>query len=375
MSDLTAGGAEAPAPAPPTIDVNPPPVGAAPPPPAQPVLDDKGPSLDETLSAAWDKAQRNGVERGEDGKFKSDKPAEQIVADETTEQAVQPTTEGKTEPALPAIDPPHSWTAEGKELWAKLPPEFRRLQEIALSRDGESHKQITSQGERIKSHEPVERVINEFKDEFSRRSLTPDQGIRALIEAQRMLDANPIHGLVTIARTYGIDLQSLLSGQPGAVPQADPAYGQLRQELAQVRGELKKYTDDHSASQQAADVALVKEFASKADATGKPLYPHFEELRQDMAFLLNGGRVTTLEAAYQMASRLNETVSKRIEADQRKAAEESKKAEEARKQAEEKKRAEEAAKAAKVNVKSTITNPSSKTLDDDLRAIAARHYG
>ncbi len=359
MSDLTAGGASAPAPAAPAIDTAPPAVGATPETPAAPAapVETKQPTIDETLSAAWDRAQ-TGSDRGDDGKFVSDKPKE------TTELAVQPTDKA-TEPAAPAIEPPNSWTAEAKaEVWPTLSP---KAQELVLRRESESHKAITSQGERIKSYEPIERVITEYGDEFSRRSLSPEQGIRSLLQAQRMLDENPINGLVTIAGTYGIDLQALLSGQQGAIPQPDPVVGQLRQEITQLKGEVQKYTHEHRASQQAADVAAVKEFAKDK--------PYFDDVRVLMASLMKDGHAETLQSAYDMATKAHPSIGKRIEADQRKADEVKRKADEEAKQVELKKRAEEAAKSAKVNVRSGTAFATPKTMDDTLEEIARRHYG
>lgn len=363
MSELEAGGAPAPAAAPaiestPSIDTAPPAVGAPEPKPE--------PTIDDTLNAAWDKAQ-TGVERGEGGKFvakNADAPAETKSED----SAVQPT-ETPVETVKPSIDAPNTWTAEAREHWAKLPPE---TQEYILRRESESHKAITSQGDRLKSYEPLEKVISQYRQDFERRGLDAARSVATLFEAQRMLDQNPMEGLASIAQSYGIDLRAILTGQQQAPA---PEVGQLRQHISRLEQQLNDYQSQHQSAQQRADAAVVQEFAKQTDASGKPLRPHFDEVREDMAMLLQNGRAETLEAAYEKACKLNETVSKRIEADQRKAAEEKRKAEEAAKQAELKKRAEDAAKAAKVNVKSGTAHPTPKTLDDTLAEIARRAYG
>lgn len=348
MSELEAGGAPAPADTP-AIDTSPPPVGAAPEAPKEP---EREPTMDDTLNAAWDKAQ-TGSERGEDGKF----------TPETTETpAVQPET--APEPVKPAIEAPQSWTAEAKAEWAKLPPS---TQEYILRREGEAHKAITTQGERLKSFEPLERVLTEYRDDFARNRISPEDGIRALLDAQRMFEADPIGAATTLLLKRGIDLRPFLQGQQGTLPASDPRVGQLDHELRSLKQTLETTLQQQAEQQAAADVAVVQEFAKDK--------PYFEDVRTFMATLMKDGHAETLQAAYDMAVRAHPSVSKRIEADQRKAMEEKRKSDEAAKQAELKKRAEDAAKSAKVNVKSGTAHPSTKTMDDTLAEIARRAYG
>jgi hypothetical protein len=368
MSELDAGGAPAPAAAPaidstPSIDTAPPAVGAP-----EPAKEPEQVSLDDTLNAAWDKAQ-TGVERGDNGKFVAAlKPetAENIQNEfkdglakaVEKDSAVQPET--APEP-ISAIEAPQSWTAEAKAKWAKLPPD---TQEYILSRESEAHKAISAQGTKLRSLEPFEKVLTEYQQDFARHRVTPDQGIRALLEAQRMFDQDPLGAATTLLAQRGIDLRAILSGQQQA-PTNDPMVGQLRSELASVRQELQQYVSEHQTAQQRSDAAVVQEFAKQTDANGKPLRPYFEEVREDMAALMQIGKAETLEAAYEKACKLNDTVFKRIETDQRKAAAEKRTADEAAKQAELK----------KVNVKSGTAHPSTKTMDDTLAEIARRAYG
>jgi hypothetical protein len=354
MSDVPAVAAPA-APEAPAIDTAPPAVGS---PPPEVAKEEPKLSLDDTLSAAWDKAQ-TGVDRGDNGKFVAkDKPADTPEP----ELAVQPTPE-PVEPAKPAIDAPQSWTAEAKAHWAKLPPE---AQDYILKRESEAHKAITSQGDRLKSFETLDKLLSDYRDDFARHAVAPDQGIRALLEAQRMFDQHPLAAATTLLAQRGIDLRAILSGQAQA-PTSDPMVGQLQQKLSKLEQELSQYKQETSAAQQAADSAMVKEFAKDK--------PYFDDVRAVMASLMKDGHAETLQAAYDMATKAHPTISKRIEIDQRKADDEKRKAEETKKQDELKKRAEEAAKAAKVNVKSGTSVPTPKTMDDTLQEIARRAYG
>lgn len=321
------------------------------------------PSMDETLLAAWDKAQ-TGNERGDNGKFagKDGKAAEQAPA-ETKDSAVQPQT-AVIEPAKPVIDPPHSWTAEAKANWAKLPPE---TQTYIAERESQAHKAIVSNGERLKSYEPLEQVLTSYKDDIARRGIQPAQAVAFLLDAQRQFDANPLEAATKLLRTYGIDLGPLLSGQQGALPAADPRVGQVAQELGQIKQTLQQQQQQQEQQAQAEAEATLKEFAKDK--------PHFEGVRKLMSSFLKDGHAENLQQAYDMAVNASPDTRARIQADQR-AADEKKRQDEAAKAKEDAKaKAADAAKSAKVNVRSSSAHPNPKAMDDTLREIATRAYG
>jgi hypothetical protein len=343
----------------PAIDTNPAPVGGN---TIENPAPDTPPSLDDTLEAAWNKTQSNGVEKGPDGKFVSPNgKAADAPAD--PDSVVQPPSE-VVEPAKPAIDPPNSWTAEAKAHWAKLPPE---AQTYIAQREGEAHKAITSYGDRLKSYEPFDQIITQHKDEFARRGMQPAQAFAYLLNAQAQLDQNPIDGLVNIGLTYGIDLRPLLAGQQGSLPAPDPRLGQVTQELSQIKQTIQQQQQALEQQQQAEAEATLKEFAKDK--------PYFEEVRKLMSSFLKGEHAETLSDAYDMAVNASPKVRARIQADQR-AAEEKKTAEaKAKAEEEAKKKVADATKSAKVNVRSTSAHPNPKSMDDTIAESARRLFG
>ena len=348
------------------IDTTPPAVGGAQ--AETPVVETKderpfAERLDDTLDAAWEKANVNGNDRAPDGKFagKDGKAAEQAPADAKPDSAAQKT---EAEPATPAIEPPNSWTAEAKAHWAKLPPE---TQSYIAQRESEAHKAITSYGERVKTYEPFEQIITQHKDDFARRGMGPAQAFAFLLNAQKQLDANPVQGLVDIGLTYGIDLRPLLSGQQGQLPASDPRVGQVEQRLNHLQQTLQQQQQQAEQAAQAEAEATLKEFSKDK--------PYYQDVRGMMATFLQSGHAQTLQEAYDMAVNASPSTRARIQADQR-AADDKKRQDEAAKAAEEaKKKAADAQKSAKVNVRGSSAHPNPKTMDDTLRSIADRAYG
>ena len=310
------------------------------------------PSMDESLRDIWNK--RN-PDRETNGRFLAKNSTESATdpAAPVTENAVQ-TAETAQEQAKPAIDAPISWTAERKAEFASLPP---TLQEYISQRDKESHEAITRAGQQIKAFEPIRGVIEQFAPVFQKNGLQPHEGIARMMAVNEMLEANPETAIREIAKAYGVNL----SGQ--TEQNAEPAsreVAELKAELARVKSHLTAQDRQREA---AANETLAREIADFAKDK-----PHFESVRKVMAGLMSSGAAETMQEAYDRAVYADPTIRQSILADQQKANEEKRKAEEAE-------RVKAAKKAAGVNVKSSPAHPGPRSLDDDLREIARKHYG
>ena len=87
--------------------------------PAEPtpvtVVEEKAPSIDDTMNAVFDKLN---PPRETTGQFKSAAP--EAAPEQVSEQ--EPV-EAKAEPAKPAIPRPQSYSADVDQWWSELPPE------------------------------------------------------------------------------------------------------------------------------------------------------------------------------------------------------------------------------------------------------------
>jgi hypothetical protein len=333
-------------------------VGSTPAPSESPVADTPitetpevaAPSLDDDLRGIWDK--RNPPR--ENGRFVAKNPTEQAADAPPAEVAVQ-TAETVVEQAKPAIDAPISWTAEQKAKWASLPPD---TQAYIAQRDKESHEAISRAGQQIKAFEPIRNVIEQFAPTFQKNGLQPHEGIARMMAVNEMLETNPRAAIAEIAKAYGVNLQGETSqdADPGSARVAE-----LEAKLAKVESHL---TAQQRQQMQAENNALAREIADFAKDK-----PHFESVRKVMAGLMSSGAAETMQEAYDRAVYADPTIRQSILADQQKANEEKRKTDEAE-------RVKAAKKAAGVNVKSSPGQSNqTRTLDDDLREIARKHYG
>lgn len=308
-------------------------------------------SIDDDLQGIW--AKHNPPR--ENGRFAPKNPTEQAADAPPANEVADQTAETPQEQATPAIDAPVSWSAEQKAKWATLPPDTRAY---IAQRDKESHEAISRAGQQIKAFEPIGKVIEQFSHVFQKNGLQPHDGIARMMAVNEMLEANPKAAIAEIAKAYGVNLQG------EAAQDATPE----NQRIADLEARLAK-TESHLTAQQrerlsAENNALAREIADFAKDK-----PHFESVRKVMAGLMNSGAAETMQDAYDKAIYADPTIRQSLQVDAQKAAEDKRKADEAE-------RVKKAKAAAGVNVKASPgQSNTARTLDDDLREIARKHYG
>jgi hypothetical protein len=115
----------------------------------------------------------------------------------------------KTEAAPSAPVKTAGWTAAEKAAWTTLPPAVQ----AAVSR----REQEIQNGGRQWSEEKrrYEGLLGPVAQEAQRRGMSAEQGLNALVTAQRRLDADPVNAIRWLAQSYGVDLATL-AGQPSA---------------------------------------------------------------------------------------------------------------------------------------------------------------
>ena len=270
--------------------------------------------------------------RNDAGQFTADETpveGEAPEAEETKDEAHQP--EGDSNPEK--IAPPEGWPSDARLAWDRLP----KAAQEALRADLDAGRiTVGRPAQGTAAPDPVREVVKAYEPEISRRGMAPEQAVKVLFEAQRALDENPVQGLLQLARSYGVDPATLApaNGAQASQFQADPAIGQLQQELATLKGYLTQQQRAAHEAQMAEHQRIIDDFAQTKSSDGAPAYPHFDQVRGTMGNLLQAGEAKSLKDAYEMAVWARPDLRERILADQRKA-EEAKRAAEARKAAEE----------------------------------------
>lgn len=228
-----------------------------------------------------------------DGK-PAETPDEKTAKPEESEARKEPT---RVPPSLPAAI---------KAKFANLPDD---VQQAFIGLEDSVQKAKAEWGKKGERLNRFDEILGPRVSEWRLKGLDEFSGIQVLLTAQDILERNPLEGLAALARSYGVNLaqvaQQMSGGQamgqgafsPGQAPAFDPNALQvmISQALTPLQQQLQTFQQQSEAEKQATAHQTVAEFASR------PENIYWEDVKNDVAFLLQNGRANTLEDAYQTA--------------------------------------------------------------------------
>lgn len=245
-------------------------------------------------------------------------PAAEETTDDKPESIEKVVPESETSDGKPAVDnridrAPASWKGDAKKLWAELPLTAR--QEV-IRREKDTLKVLQESAQDRQRVASVQGVLAPHMDRINRvykgdamMAVNNLLGIeKALIDGDTSSKAQMIARMV---KEFGVDIEALdsaLSGQvsPGQ-QQANQLEQILNQRLAPVMTFLERQQQQEAQQRQQIEqnaVASVEQMASD------PNFPYFDEVREEMADIIeigkNRGVNISLQDAYNKAVRMND---------------------------------------------------------------------
>jgi len=273
-------------------------------------------------------------------------PAEpELEAEEAEEIAAEPVSKA-----------PSSLKKEVQAKWDKLDPDVRNEFE---RREKDFHTGIEKYKQAAQSASEWEKTVSPYMATVQSFGVTPQQAAQQLFAADHALRyGSPEQKSLLfrkLAADYGVDLAGVATPQE-SFEYVDPTVQSLQQRVAQFEGYIQQQQMTHQQQEAQQLNSTIAEFSKDK--------PHFEALREDMAALLQAGRASDLQDAYDKALWANPTTRAEVlakqQAEQRKAA--AAKAQTAQK--------------AGVNVRSRGAIPAGKqttgSIDDTIRATAEK---
>lgn len=255
--------------------------------------------------------------RGPDGKFIPKEEAAKAAPQPSAAKVhpAKPAAPGtpQAEAALPQAAPakprparPSSWKKEYWDHWEKLDP---ALAEYLHTRESQFASGVSAYKAEVDAAKPVMEAMNQFLPELKQHNIEPTKWISELGNVHRMLalgtPAQKMQTLAHVAQAYGVPLQAF-SDQ--TVQQQYLAQGQFRapyqppaqpQQQPLTREEAMKLWQE-----QFVETQTQTEIQRFAADTAK--HPHYEEVRETMAGLLQANLAADLESAYAKALRMPE---------------------------------------------------------------------
>lgn len=240
-----------------------------------------------------------------------DKPletsAEQRARDEAgrfaaKEKAPEPVTPPAEE--IKPIKAPSSWKPAAQEAYLKAergealtPEEVRILTNEANRRESDFHRGVEEFKTHAQKARAYEQVIAPYQQTFQQLGVDAPTAISALLKADHTLrysdPATKAQYLQQLAQQYGVNLEQIQNP-----PQYDPQTQYLMQQLNELRQTQAQWHNSIQQQEQTRANQELEQFSSAGNA-------HFEAVRNDMADLLETGKATSLQDAYEKAVWMN----------------------------------------------------------------------
>lgn len=290
-------------------------------------------------------AQDNDIESGTDKK--------------TTEKK-----EGKTEESKPSRKIPATFDAAIQGIVEGLPDDKA---EAILSFAEKQHQKLSELGRQASQSKEFKEIADRYPRYFADGGMSPAEAFSKLLEANAILDKDPVSGLMYIAKTYGVEHLLTPSSDKGDEASSQSLVAKIKElELRLQEASSPSHIDQRISAvfQQNKTLDTVNRFSSEkpfwSDVEG--VLPRFIEIAKETAGS-DSTHESILETAYDMAINALPNVRDKIAKSASPEAD-----------AAASRRAKEAQKAASINLKSS--NPASRaprTEDEALRQIWAKY--
>ena len=199
---------------------------------------------------------------------------------------------------------PSSWKKDYEEHWGKLDP---TLQDYIQQREADYAKGVSTYKNQWDMAAPLVETIKQFEPLLQHHNINAKDWIGRLGRADMLLTRGSpeqkVQMFAQLANDYGVNLGQL-TGQQGY----DPQFSQLAQELNQIKNQWGQFQSQQEMMEQ---TQLQNEISSFKDDK-----PHFEDVRETMAGLLQNGMAHDLQSAYDKAIRLNDDVFQKMQTEQ-----------------------------------------------------------
>ena len=214
-----------------------------------------------------------------------------------------------TPPVAPVDSAPKSWKAPVAAKWATVDPEVKA--EINR-REKEITKAFGENNQVREFHRQFQEVVRPYQAHLQNYG-KPLEAIANLLQVEYALNASPpvakAQLMAKLIKDYGIDIKELDSALAGE--QADPVKSSLEQLLEQKLSPIQTFMQRQQELDSARQQRVRNDAAAEVEKMGDDpaTYPHFEEVREDMADVIEmnarRGRYLTPVQAYQLAVNMN----------------------------------------------------------------------
>jgi hypothetical protein len=237
----------------------------------------------ETFEPTETPEAKEARERDEKGRFKT-KQAEETAPVEA-EQQPELVVERKR---------PESWK---KEHWDKYDKLDAETQEYVLQREEEYRRGVGMYRRKAEFADKLEREFVPYTDLMQQLQTTPENVVRSLMQTASILYTGDKLTKAALIQKLAVD-HGLTSEDFTQAGQMAPGALDAQQQALHYKAELERIKAEQSSSHEAQLNQQIEAFAAT--------HPHFDDLRAQMAGLLDAQIATNLQDAYDKAMKLSD---------------------------------------------------------------------
>lgn len=257
----------------------------------------------DVVSAEIKDTRTAGRPRDQFGRLLPGKPVKED-APKTEETSVS---EAPKRPARPSW-----WKKDFDSHWEQFDP---KVAEYIHERERQYQSGVSTYKEGYDKLKPLGDAISKYAPVWEQAGVKPHEALANLAETDRILRTgskeDKLRLISYMAQSYSVPMQEMLvQGEDGKI-YFNQQYTQPQAQQPQQRGltaeEASQLFDSRMA--QVRLHAAVENFIAAKDGEGKPLYPHFHEVKGTMDRFLRSGIANDLPSAYERAMLMPEHAS------------------------------------------------------------------
>lgn len=189
------------------------------------------------------------------------------------------------------FQPPAHWSSDEKETFKSLSPE---AQQILINKEKQFQQGYQ---ERAQAISDIEKALEPYKQNLAYMGVDEATAIRTLFATHQRIMSDPANGILQLAQQFGILDQLRQQFAPDTDDEfVDPEIKALRQQVQQLQSNLGQFQTQTQQGQQEALLAQIDSFKSQKDEKGDLIHPYFDQVRVQMATLVQQGK--SMEDAY-----------------------------------------------------------------------------
>jgi phage shock protein A len=259
--------------------------------------------IEETVATDSEGEVEHGAdEQNETGALEERPETPDSAGDTGTADAGEPGTEkaGVEQNAAatsPYAKPPASWKGDAKQVWDALPEKARRE---VVRREKQIDRTLNETAQIRQNYEQVSQVVQQFEPRLREWNVPAATAFRQFMDTDRVLAQGGVSAaqkMADLIKAYNIDFRALDAALVGSAPPRDMEMEQRIQQLVDQRTAplLQRYQQETEHNRQ----AVIETIHSMEN---NPEYPYFEEVREEMADLIelnaSRGEAISLADAY-----------------------------------------------------------------------------